>query len=85
MRICLVACLLVLAGCGQPPAAGAGTCGAGRLGGWIGQPATALDEQYLPEEHRLVAPGMAVTQDYRPNRLNVLLDRQGRITGFRCG
>ena len=85
MRICLAACLLALAGCAQPPAETPGNCGASRLGGWIGQPADALDEQYLPEAHRLIAPGQAVTEDYRPNRLNVLLDRRGRITGFRCG
>lgn len=85
MRKWFSGCLLVFAGCVQAPDYQGGACGANRLAGWIGQPADALDEQYMPEEHRLVAPDLAITEDYRPNRLNVLLDRQGRIAGFRCG
>lgn len=34
---------------------------------------------------RFIAPGSAVTQDYRPDRLNVTLDAQGRIARLGCG
>ena len=34
---------------------------------------------------RIVRPDTAVTQDHRPNRLNVMLDRNDVIRDFRCG
>ena len=36
-------------------------------------------------ELRVIAPGMAVTMDYRPDRLNIETDAQGRITRIKCG
>lgn len=81
---------LILAGCAAPPVAepdhGAPQgCGAGRLAGWVGQPVTALDEQYLPSTVRILAPGTPVTEDFSPSRLNVDVDAAGTITGFHCG
>lgn len=61
------------------------TCGAARLSGWIGQPASALDDQYLPQTVRLVRPDDAVTEDHNPGRLNVYLDGSDHILRFRCG
>lgn len=34
---------------------------------------------------RWIEPGMAVTMDFRPDRLNAELDQDGVITVFRCG
>lgn len=34
---------------------------------------------------RVIAPGMAVTMDYRTDRLNIETDEAGRITRIRCG
>jgi Peptidase inhibitor I78 family len=34
---------------------------------------------------RWIEPGMAVTMDFRPDRLNVELDEDGVITAMRCG
>lgn len=34
---------------------------------------------------RWIKPGAVVTQDYRPDRLNVILDDTGRIMTVRCG
>ncbi|MBA4354930.1 MAG: hypothetical protein C0409_09575 [Novosphingobium sp.] len=34
---------------------------------------------------RWIKPGSAVTQDYRPDRLNVILDDAGRVMTMRCG
>ena len=81
---------LILEGCAVPPVAepdhGAPQgCGAGRLAGWVGQPVTALDEQYLPSTVRILAPGTPVTEDFSPSRLNVDVDAAGTITGFHCG
>ncbi|MDQ1848689.1 I78 family peptidase inhibitor [Gemmobacter fulvus] len=82
---------LGLAGCvaaPQGPVSGGAdqaSCGAARLGGYVGQPRLALDEQYLPQTVRFIRPGDAVTEDFSPSRLNVTLDRADQITGFWCG
>ena len=34
---------------------------------------------------RVIAPGTAVTMDYRTDRLNLETDAEGRITRLRCG
>lgn len=34
---------------------------------------------------RVIRPGMAVTMDYRPDRLNIDLDEDGRVTRVHCG
>ena len=34
---------------------------------------------------RVIKPGDAVTMDFRPNRLNISLDAQGRVKSMRCG
>ncbi len=46
--------------------------------------------QYLKEEHltapyRILPPGARISQEISPARLNVELDRDGRITGLYCG
>lgn len=61
------------------------SCGASRLEGFVGQPVAALNAQYLPETVRIIRPGDAVTEDYSPSRLNVVLDDKDIITEFWCG
>lgn len=34
---------------------------------------------------RVLRPGDAATMDFRPDRLNILLDDGGQIDGLRCG
>lgn len=34
---------------------------------------------------RWIAPGQAVTMDYRPDRLNIMTDAKGKIESFKCG
>lgn len=33
---------------------------------------------------RIIRPGMAVTMDYSPDRVNIEIDESGTITGVRC-
>ncbi len=75
----------VFAGCQPASEPAFPSCGAARLGGWAGQPVTALDEQYLPQTVRLIRPGDAVTDDFQPGRLNVVLDASDRVMTFHCG
>lgn len=67
----------------QPPAER--TCGAAELQGLVGQPATVLQTMRFAGPVRVIEPGMAVTMDYSPARLNFDLDGQGLITRAYCG
>lgn len=95
------AALLLAAGCvsvstapGPAPAPGTGP-GAGRCDHdpaqrLVGQPASeALARQALSltgaRALRWIAPGMMVTMDYRPDRLNIHLDTANRASAIRCG
>lgn len=47
------------------------------------RPAIGRDAQ--ARTSRVLRPGDAATMDFRPDRLNILLDDGGQIDGFRCG
>ena len=44
-----------------------------------------LREESLTPPYRVLPPGVAATQDYVPNRLNIDVDRNNRIIDLRCG
>ena len=65
-------------------------CDATRVHGLIGQTATqALGTEAVrgsgSRTMRWISPGMAVTMDYRTDRLNIHLDGQNRVTRIDCG
>jgi len=67
-----------------------GKCVAEGLGGFTGKTRSdAVEKEALrlsgSKAIRWISPGMAVTMDFREDRLNFDLDAQGRITGARCG
>ncbi len=80
----LTAAALMLNACETATEPGPDTCGAAALQDRIGEGRTALTDP-LPEGTRIIPPGTAVTQDYRPERLNIDVDAQGRITRIWCG
>ncbi|EKV26875.1 hypothetical protein C882_2099 [Caenispirillum salinarum AK4] len=51
--------------------------------GEAGPEAVSVDA--LPDPHRVVMPGMAVTMDFRPDRLTITTTRDGIITKLTCG
>jgi hypothetical protein len=66
------------------------TCNAEGLADLVGQPATAelgatALERSGSRTLRWIQPGMAVTMDYRQDRLNVYLDEQNVVARFTCG
>lgn len=68
----------------------AGTCDASALGWAIGQPGDdALLARAKAESGaahaQFLRPGMAMTMDYRPDRLVIDLDEDGRVSATRCG
>jgi hypothetical protein len=60
------------------------TCGADALQGLVGQPASVLQTMRFGQETRIIRPGMAVTMDYRPDRLNIEIDASERIARVHC-
>ena len=69
---------------GAPPEA-AGHCGEDGLQGLVGQPRAAFDHSVAAGPVRVLPPGAMVTMDYRPERLNVELNEDDRITRIWCG
>jgi hypothetical protein len=85
MRGAVLAAAVVVLGCNQTVAKGAGDCGAAGLQGLIGQSRNVLAAMTFPAGTRVITPGMAITRDYRPARLNIDVDANGEITRLWCG
>jgi hypothetical protein len=72
----------------SPPAPEADLCGAGRFKQYVGQFYSAETGARIlaaAGQVRTIRPGDAVTMDFRPDRLNLEIGEDGRITRFRCG
>ena len=91
----ILAAALFLAACAAAPqlplAHGSGAvCKADGLTDLVGQPATAdLGAEALKRSGartlRWIQPGMAVTMDYRQDRLDIHLDARNVVTKLSCG
>lgn len=68
----------------DPAAPPEDACGALKLASLIGKPITS--EGVPPEGPavRHIRPGTQVTMDFRPDRINIDVDANDIITGFRC-
>lgn len=60
------------------------SCGASRFLNLVGTEASAIDQSTLPQDARIVAPDSVVTQDFRPDRLNVMVGSDGRVSSLAC-
>jgi Peptidase inhibitor I78 family len=60
-------------------------CGAEGLQTLVGQPESVLAAMTFPTPVRIIHPGDAVTMDFSPARLNITVDRNGRIDRVYCG
>jgi len=91
-----IGALMLASGCvsvvpappGGPPVGG--TCNAARAQGLIGRAASAqLGSEALrltgARDVRWIGPNMAVTLEYREDRLNIETDAQNRVRAIRCG
>ena len=83
-------CALMLAACQleapDPPALPpAESCGAEALSDLVGRPASVLEAMKFAAPTRILRPGMAVTMDYAPGRLNIEIDAQEVIVRLFCG
>lgn len=94
-HVVMMAGLLALAACvqqadprylGPPiPAPGADACGAAELQDMVGGSRRMLETIRFAVPVRVIEPGMAVTQDYSPNRLNIFIGDDGNIASISCG
>lgn len=57
------------------------TCGARAYAQLVGQNIAAVT---VPEGVRTIAPDTIVTQDFRPDRINIIVDAQGVIQRLEC-
>lgn len=68
-----------------PPEDTLSSCGADDLQYLVGRPGVVLDGMRFSQDVRVIQPGMAVTMDYNPARLNIWLDRRDVIERVTCG
>ena len=72
----------------QPQNAGeatrADTCGASRFRNLIGEEAATIDRATMPAHTRFITPGMMITQDFSPTRLNIHVGMDGKIASMGC-
>lgn len=95
IRLAFPLALLAAGGCQQPSApetapSPPGKCVADGLSGLTGKTKSeAVAKEALrlsgAKTIRWIAPGMAVTMDYREDRLNLDTDEQGKIVRAHCG
>jgi len=67
-----------------PPDGGEDACGRARYAHLIGQDAADIDPTALPARTRIITPDMMVTEDYRADRLNVMVGADGRVGSLGC-
>lgn len=65
-------------------------CGDDKVRHLAGRPAVDADKAQVArlsgaKTIRWLTPGMPVTEDYSPTRLNVEIDGQGMLVSFHCG
>ena len=93
LRILALPAVIVLAAACIPrdePAAtttesGRDACGAAALQDLVGTPAADHRFGSPPQVVRIIPPGLSVTMDFIPGRLNVEIDEAGLITRIYCG
>ncbi len=62
-----------------------GECPAQHFQLLIGQLRDEVDTSTLPVPFRMYGRGDAVTMDYRPNRMNIVVGDNGRVEQVMCG
>jgi hypothetical protein len=67
------------------PAPDADACGAASMQDLVGKDKSIFAAMTFVMGTRIIEPGMAITEDYSPDRLNFDLDAKGRITRVWCG
>jgi len=80
-----LALALALGACVAAQAPDQNACGAAGMQDLLGKDKAIFAAMTLPMGTRIIEPGMAVTEEYSPTRLNIDLGTDGRITRVWCG
>jgi hypothetical protein len=84
--LALTTCLASgLAGCVVADEPVPDACGASGMQDLVGKGKDVLAAMTFPQGTRVIEPGMAITEDYRTERLNIDLNEAGRIVRVWCG
>jgi len=67
------------------PPATADSCNAAQYENLIGKDATALERELIMRPVRIIRPGMAITMDYSPDRINFDISEYGKVARIWCG
>lgn len=62
----------------------ADVCGASHYANLVGQPASSINRDMLPPRARIISPGVMVTQDFSPERLNLRVGPDGKVASVQC-
>ena len=90
----LLLCLPLMACAAMEPAAPASpslpdptgdSCNAGQQAALIGADRDKLERTLILQPVRIITPGMAVTMDHLPERLNITLDESEKVVRLSCG
>ncbi|NJM82004.1 MAG: hypothetical protein HC844_05425 [Tabrizicola sp.] len=81
----LLGACLALSACVPESEAAEGSCGADALQHLVGQSETVLQAMRFGVTTRVIRPGMPVTMDYNPGRLNIRIGENGLIDRVSCG
>ena len=65
-------------------ATAADVCGASRFRSLVGTAASSIDRSTLPAHTRIISPGMMVTQDFQPERINIRVAPDGKVAAVEC-
>lgn len=61
------------------------TCGADTRQDWVGQSVSVLNNVTLPKGARVLFPTTPATMDFRPDRLNIEVNKADKIARVFCG
>jgi len=59
-------------------------CGASHFQDLIGKPESQINRDALPLHTRIIRPGVMVTQDFLPERLNIRVGPDGKVASLQC-
>ena len=65
-------------------ATAADVCGASHFHALLGTAVSSIDRSTLPPHARIISPGMMVTQDFLPSRLNIRVAPDGKVAAIEC-
>jgi hypothetical protein len=88
MRSAIIGAMLATSACADvpPKLSGPDACGAPDLQHLVGESEDVLAAMtFAAGRLRVIHPRTAITQDYSPDRLNITIDAEGRITRVHCG